>query len=215
MLHYKLFTLNPVEENCYILWDDNSMEGAIIDCGSWNERENNIISDFIQTKGIKLKYSWQTHMHFDHCMGLGFISKIYGITPMCHKSDLPVYQSAPEMVQRWFRMDISESMVDVEPTISESSTLSLGNIGIQVLHTPGHTQGGVCYYVPEARVVFTGDTLFNGSIGRTDLPGGNYEQEISSIENKLFTLPEDTKVMPGHGPESTISNEISFNPYFR
>ena len=214
MLHYKIFTLNPVEENCYILWDDVSMEGAIIDCGAWNEVECKRISDFITAEGINLKYSWQTHMHFDHCMGLGFIKNTYGITPMCHALDIPVYKNAPDMVKRWFRMDISDSMVDVEPAISENSVLSLGNIGIQVLHTPGHTQGGVCYYIPEARVVFTGDTLFCGSIGRTDLPGGNFEQEIMSIKNKLLTLPEDTKVLPGHGSESSIHQEMLYNAYF-
>ena len=190
MFHYKRFVVNPIEENCYIIWDDASHEGAIIDCGTWSSNESRSISDFIHKEGIKLKYSLQTHMHFDHCLGLAFICSEYGLTPMCHPEDLPVYHGAPE-----------------------SSTLCLGDTNIQVLHTPGHTPGGVCYYIPNGRIVLTGDTLFRMGIGRTDLPGGNYEQELHSISSKIFILPADTKVLPGHGPESTVGEEIDCKPY--
>ena len=213
MFHYKRFVVNPIEENCYIIWDDASHEGAIIDCGTWSSNESTNISDFIHKEGIKLKYSLQTHMHFDHCLGLAFICSEYGLTPMCHPEDLPVYNGAPEMVQKWFRIDISSTLPEVSPTISESSTLCLGDTNIQVLHTPGHTPGGVCYYIPNGRIVLTGDTLFRMGIGRTDLPGGNYEQELHSISSKIFILPADTKVLPGHGPESTVGEEIDCNPY--
>ena len=213
MFHYKRFVVNPVEENCYIIWDDNSHEGAVIDCGAWTKDEHRQIASFIREQGITLKYALQTHMHFDHCLGLGQIASSYGLTPMCHPADLPVYEGAPDMVQKWFRVDISDMLPEVAPCIGESYTLNLGDNAIQVLHTPGHTPGGVCYYIPQARIVITGDTLFRMGIGRTDLPGGDYRQELESIENKIFTLPADTKVLPGHGPESTVGEEMYSNPY--
>lgn len=213
MFHYKRFVFNPIEENTYIIWDDTTREGAVLDCGAWTKGEHTQLANFIREQGITLKYALQTHMHFDHCLGLGQIAGRYGLTPMCHPADIPVYEGAADMVQKWFRVDISDMLPGASPCINESCTLSLGDIGIQVLHTPGHTPGGVCYYIPQGRVLFTGDTLFRMGIGRTDLPGGDYRQELDSIENRIFTLPADTKVLPGHGPESTIGEEISANPY--
>ena len=213
MFRYKRFVVNPIEENCYIIWDDISREGAIIDCGTWSKGENNSIATFIRDNNISLKYALQTHMHFDHCLGLGFLSQEYDITPMCHKDDLSVYNSAPEMVMKWFRIDISDSLPEVNATLTETTMLKLGEVAIQILHTPGHTPGGLCYYIPQARIVLTGDTLFNMSIGRTDLEGGNYATLIKSITDKLLTLPENTKVYPGHGSYTTIADEKMYNPY--
>ena len=148
MFHYKRFVVNPIEENCYIIWDDISHEGAIVDCGAWTKGEHARISDFLSENGITLKYSLQTHMHFDHCLGLGTICGQYGLTPMCHSAEIPVYQAAPDMVQKWFRIDISGMLPKADTSISEASVLQLGEVSIQVLHTPGHTPGGVCYYIP-------------------------------------------------------------------
>lgn len=215
MFHYKKFVVNPIEENCYIIWDDMSHEGAIVDCGCWTRSEHNQIDTFLRKENIKLKYSLQTHMHFDHCLGLGFESQQYGLAPLCHPADIPIYEGAPAMVQQWFRIDISSTLPQAKPEISEATTLKLGETSIQVLHTPGHTPGGVSYYIPEGRIVLTGDTLFRMGIGRTDLPGGDYQQELDSISQKIFTLPADTKVLPGHGPESTVGEEIDMNPYLQ
>lgn len=215
MFHYRKFIVNPIEENCYIIWDDISHEGAIVDCGCWTRSEQNQIDNFLRQEGIVLKYSLQTHMHFDHCLGLGFVNQKYGLTPLCHAADIPVYEGAPDMVQKWFRIDISSTLPQAKPEISETTTLLLGTVQIQVLHTPGHTPGGVSYYIPEGRIVLTGDTLFRMGIGRTDLPGGNYQQELDSIAQKIFTLPADTKVLPGHGPESTVGEEAYMNPYLQ
>lgn len=213
MFHYKCFVVNPIEENCYIIWDDISNEGAIVDCGAWTKGEQKRISSFVSEKNITLKYSLQTHMHFDHCLGLGFIQKDYNLTPMCHPSDIAVYQAAPDMVLKWFRVDISNALPEVNPNISEKLSLQLGDNFIQVLHTPGHTPGGVCYYIPQGRMILTGDTIFRMGIGRTDLPGGNYQEELESIRHKIFLLPHDTIILPGHGPNSTIGEEINANPY--
>ncbi len=213
MLHHKSFVVNPVGDNCFVLWDDATRECALVDCGAWSSREREEISDFIRAEGMVPKYLLQTHMHFDHCLGLGYMAEQYGLTPLCHALDLPIYHTAPAMVLRWFRQDISGTLPEVSTTISEDIRLNLGEAQIQVLHTPGHTPGGVCYYIPSARMVLTGDTLFRGSIGRTDLPGGDIGQEVDSIQQKLFTLPPDTAVLPGHGPNSTIGDEMASNLY--
>lgn len=213
MFHYKCFTVNPIEENCYILWDDGSHEGAIVDCGASNKKEEEEISAFVQQQGIRLKYALQTHMHFDHCLGLEFVNTTYGLSPMCHPDDLPTYNGMPEMVLQWFNVDLSENLPKAIPDIRESSVLTIGDAAIQVLHTPGHTPGGVSYYIPQARLVLTGDTLFRMGIGRTDLPGGNYRHEMESITGKLFNLPPDTRILPGHGETSTIGEEKESNPY--
>ena len=208
MLRYKTFVMNPVQVNCYVLWDAETHDGLIIDCGAWNETEEKHLHDFIDGESIKLRYSLQTHMHFDHTMGAGFIKRQYGLQPICHPADQVVYESSADMVKRWFHIDISNNMTPCQPTLSPSTVITLANTDIQVIYTPGHTPGGVCFYIPSQRILFSGDTLFRCGIGRTDLPGGSYSQILNSIRTRLFTLPEDTLVLPGHGPETCISDEI-------
>ena len=213
MIKYKRFIVKPIEENCYVLWDDATHEGAVVDSGAWGDMDRKRICDFILAENIVPKYLLQTHMHFDHCLGLGFMADRYGLKPLCHAMDLPVFQTVPMMVKRWLRQDITGTLPEVDASLTESSRLNLGGVDIQVLHTPGHTPGGISFYIPAARLVLTGDTLFRMGIGRTDLPGGDIGQELNSIRHKLLTLPPDTAVLPGHGPESTIDDESTHNPY--
>ena len=182
----KAFTFNPVGENTYLIWDEDSREAAIIDAGMSNQRENAIISEFIANDKLKLKYALQTHMHFDHIWGLSFIEETYGLN--------------------W-------NLPAIERYLNEGETLQLGDTVIKVLHTPGHTPGGLSFYIESAHTLFTGDTLFKGSIGRTDLPGGNLTDELNSIKNKIITLPPETIIYSGHGPESNIKWELMNNPY--
>lgn len=207
MLQYKTFVMNPVQVNCYVLWDTETHDGAVIDCGAWNETEQKRLQEFVEGEGIKLRHALQTHMHFDHTMGAFFVHRQYGLLPTCHPAEQEVYASSAEMVLRWFRMDISNRMPPCQPTLLPSTVIALSNTDIQVIHTPGHTPGGVCFYIPSQRILFSGDTLFRQGIGRTDLPGGSYSQIINSIRTQLFTLPADTLVLPGHGPETTIGAE--------
>ena len=213
-MNCKLFTVNPIQENCYVIWDETTHDGAIIDCGAWKDAERQDIAAYIDKEKINLRYALQTHCHFDHIWGTGFIHDKYGLKPKCHPLDVETYSLAPEMVQRWFRMPL-ENMPELDATLSESTTLPLAGTEIQVLHTPGHTPGGVCFYLPEARLVFSGDTLFRMGMGRTDLAGGSWQDEIKSITTKLLTLPPDTRVLPGHGPETTIGEEMDQNPYLK
>jgi glyoxylase-like metal-dependent hydrolase (beta-lactamase superfamily II) len=208
----KAFTFNPVGENTYLIWDEESREAAIIDAGMSNNRENSIISEFITQEKLQLKYALQTHMHFDHIWGLSYILETYGIKPLCHAAEESIYRDVPEMTSM-FRLSMNWNLPVVERYINEGDTFQLGNTTIKVLHTPGHTPGGLSYYIPSANIIFTGDTLFQGSIGRTDLPGGNLSEEIDSIKNKIITLPSETIIYSGHGPESNIGWELKNNPY--
>lgn len=208
----KAFTFNPVGENTYLIWDEESREAAIIDAGMSNNRENAIISEFITQEKLQLKYALQTHMHFDHIWGLSYILETYGLKPLCHAAEESIYRDVPEMTSM-FRLSMNWNLPVVERYINEGDTFQLGNTTIKVLHTPGHTPGGLSYYIPSANIIFTGDTLFQGSIGRTDLPGGNLSEEIDSIKNKIITLPSETIIYSGHGPESNIGWELKNNPY--
>ena len=208
----KAFTFNPVGENTYLIWDEDSREAAIIDAGMSNQRENAIISDFIANDKLKLKYALQTHMHFDHIWGLSFIEETYGLKPLCHAADESIYRDAPEMTTM-FRLSMNWNLPAIERYLNEGETLQLGDTVIKVLHTPGHTPGGLSFYIESAHTLFTGDTLFKGSIGRTDLPGGNLTDELNSIKNKIITLPPETIIYSGHGPESNIKWELMNNPY--
>ena len=213
MFHYKRFVVNPVEENCYIIWDDNSHEGAVIDCGAWTKDEHRQIANFIREHGITLKYALQTHMHFDHCLGLGQIASCYGLTPMCHPADVPVYEGAPDMVQKWFRVDISDMLPEVDPCISESHALNLGDKAIQVLHTPGHTPGGFCLWADG--MLFCGDTLFAGTVGRTDMRGGDFSVLKESLKKIIEIIDDNPQVLPGHNHFSTLDQEKVQNPYLK
>ena len=208
----KAFTFNPVGENTYLIWDEESREAAIIDAGMSNNRENTIISEFITKENLQLKYALQTHMHFDHIWGLAYIQETYGLKPLCHAAEESIYRDVPEMTSM-FRLSMNWNLPVVERYINEGDTFQLGNTTIKVLHTPGHTPGGLSYYIESAHTLFTGDTLFKGSVGRTDLPGGNLSEEMDSIKNKIITLPSDTIVYSGHGPESSIGWELENNPY--
>ena len=207
MLRYKTFVMNPVQVNCYVLWDTETHDGVIIDCGAWNETEQKRLQEFIEGERINLRHALQTHMHFDHTMGAEFINRQYGLPPTCHPAEQEVYAASAEKVMRWFHMDITKRMPQCQPTLSPSSVITLSSTKIQVIHTPGHTPGGVCFHLPAQRILFSGDTLFRQGIGRTDLPGGSYSQIVNSIRTQLFTLPADTLVLPGHGPETTIAAE--------
>lgn len=208
----KAFTFNPVGENTYIIWDEETKEAAIIDAGMSNNRENEMVSQFLAQENLKLKFALQTHMHFDHVWGLSFIKDTYGLKPLCHIADESIYADVPEMTSM-FRLSMTWSLPSIERHIDEGETIQLGNTIIKVLHTPGHTPGGLSYYIPSANTIFTGDTLFQGSIGRTDLPGGNLNDEIESIKKKIITLPAETVIYSGHGPKSNVGWELKNNPY--
>lgn len=208
----KSFIFNPIQENTYLIWDENTLQAAIIDAGMWNDAECKEVDNFIEQNGLKLEMLLQTHMHFDHTFGLPYLHKKYGLYPTFHIDDLKTYFDAVDMAS-CFRISFDQVPTSASRHLSEAEDITLGNITIKVLHTPGHTPGCVCFYIPEENILFSGDTLFQGSIGRTDFPGGNAEQEINSIKEKIAPLPDSTIVMSGHGANTKIGYEKQTNPY--
>ena len=205
MLLYKRFTFNPIEENTYVLWDSKSRDAAIIDCGAINPYEYGQLERFIQEEQLHPTLSLLTHMHFDHIFGLGWLNKKYGLRPICHELEQNNYDMQEKMALEVFGMNIPLERPGVLRYVKDGDELTLGNHKLKVIHTPGHTAGGVCYLADS--LLFCGDTLFAGSCGRTDLPGGSMQQEVNSIREKLLTLPDDIRVLPGHGPETSIARE--------
>ena len=211
-MKYLTYTFNPVQENTYLLWDEETLEAAIVDAGTWNRQEEQLLEGSIAAHGLKMKYALQTHAHFDHTYGLPFIHRIYGLKPIFHVDDEETYRQMPMMAAQ-FGLTLAGKMPPIERLLNDGAELSLGQTTIRLIHTPGHTPGSASYYIPDSQLLLSGDTLFQGSIGRTDLPGGNFEAELDSIRNKLFNLPDDTIVLPGHGAATTIGEERQYNCY--
>ncbi|WP_374948885.1 MBL fold metallo-hydrolase [Mucilaginibacter sp.] len=210
MATIKVFENNPYQENTCILYDD-TLECAIIDPGMYTAAEQNAVVNFIKEKGLKPVLLLNTHCHVDHVLGNKFVFDQYGLKPKFHKGESEVLEAviayAPAM---GFKYDASPIP---DEYLSETGTISFGNTQLELVFAPGHSPAHLCYYDRDANLLVGGDVLFRNSIGRTDLPGGNYSTLVKSIGEKLFALPDDCTVYPGHGPETTIGYEKQHNPY--
>ena len=212
MCEIKTFHVNPLMVNCYVVSDD-SHEACIIDPGCMHETEWTAIKRYIDDKGLKLVHMLCTHLHFDHIMGCGFVHRDYQLDIEGSMDDLTQYQQLRVYMNAF---DLDPSSIPSQPPvhdISHQSAIQFGTHSFTILRTPGHTPGGLCFYCPDENLLFSGDTLFQGSVGRADLPGGKTEDIISSIRDQLFTLPDITQVFTGHGPSTTIEYERHYNPY--
>lgn len=201
-------------ENCYVV-SDETKECIIIDCGALYDEEGAAITDYIQSSGLTPKHLLCTHGHFDHCIGNGFIYRTFGLKPEVHHDDEFLMVKMREQTLEILGVNIPMEEPPVGRYLSDSDVITFGNHTLRILHTPGHTPGGVCYYCEDENILFSGDTLFRMSIGRTDFERGSYNEIVNSLMNILAPLPPDTKVYPGHGPQTTIADEVRYNPYFR
>ncbi len=208
----KRFEFNYFGENTYIIWDPRSKEAAIIDPGMVNPEEVDEAEAFLADKSLELKYILLTHIHIDHTFGIDILKEKHNLKVYAHKGDAQLGLTRRQQA-KMFHLPLELGPVDIDSFLDDGSTLRLGKEEIKVIHTPGHSMGGICFYVPASGFVLTGDTLFRGSIGRTDLPGGNQRQLILAIRSKLLTLPRETRVYPDHGPSSTIGEEAHSNPF--
>ncbi|MGC8718985.1 MAG: MBL fold metallo-hydrolase [Thermodesulforhabdaceae bacterium] len=199
-----------LQTNCYIIADEKSGEAMVIDPGGEAKR----IHNFLASRSLKLKAILLTHGHFDHVLDAWNLKKLSGSEIYIHPLDEPLLHN--RMVGLGAFLMGKAATLDLSPDkyIKEGDILTLGNTDIHVLETPGHTPGHVSFYVPSKRLIFVGDTLFDGSIGRTDFPGGSYEQLINSVKTKIFPLGDDIVVYPGHGPTTTVGKERRTNPFF-
>ena len=211
MIKVKVFTFNLFSENTIVLWDDETKEAAVIDPGTSTLAEENLFSDFIASENLKVNYLINTHCHIDHILGCKFIKEKYNPVYYAPEKDIPLLDHAQQQGQMFDI--ILEEPPKPNQLISETTELSLGNSLLKFLFTPGHTPGEFCIYLQKEKICITGDVLFNESIGRTDLWGGDYNTLIDSIEKKLFQLPDDVVIYPGHGDSSTIGYEKQNNPF--
>lgn len=211
MTKVKKFVFNPFSENTYVVWDDNSLEGMIIDAGCSNDDENKTISDFINNQNLNIKYLVSTHSHIDHVLGNKFINEKYSPIFFAPEKDLPLLKSLPQQ-GIMFGIEIEDYPLP-DKYLSELEPLQLGEIIFNLIETPGHTPGEFCIHNEDEKILFSGDVLFFESIGRTDLWGGNSAQLLASIKNKLLVLDKETKVHPGHGESTTIGYELVNNEF--
>jgi len=212
MLTVKTFTFNPVQENTYVLYNE-TQECCIIDPGCYFSQERDELKTSIEKTGLKPVLLLNTHCHLDHIFGNRFVHETWGLDLHLHQQEKPVLDVGPASGLRW-QLPF-ENYEGPLIYIKEDANIKLGDDELEVFLTPGHSPGSVSFYHSPGRFVIGGDVLFNGSIGRTDLPGADYDTLIHSIQTKFFTLPDDTKVYSGHGPVTTIGFEKMNNPFVK
>jgi hydroxyacylglutathione hydrolase len=209
----KLFTVNPFEMNCYIYYDEKAGEGIIIDPGAFEESEKEMIHDFITQNKITIKYIINTHGHIDHILGNKWAKDTFGVPLLIHKGDLDLLKRSTEQ-GALYGLSIPESPVP-DKFVEENDTVVFGDCTLKVIHTPGHSPGGICLVDEKEKIIFAGDTLFKNSIGRTDLWEGDMDALLDSINNKLFKYSDDYTIYPGHYDPTTIGEEKENNPFLR
>ncbi|HMW38437.1 MAG: MBL fold metallo-hydrolase [Saprospiraceae bacterium] len=210
-MQIKCFTVNPFYENTYLIWDKHGV-AAVIDPGFYSKAEWNSFASFISDHQLILSDVILTHAHLDHIFGCEEIYRNFGLRPRMHADEISLYHGANQ-VAAMYGLDHFE-YPPAGDLLSNNEVLHVGQLQLKILYTPGHSPGGISLYSEAAGLVFSGDALFEGSIGRTDLPGGNMEILRSSIRNQLFTLPSETTVYSGHGGVTAIGQEILTNPFF-
>mgnify|MGYP000110483992 CR=1 FL=1 len=210
MIQISSFAFNPFQENTYVLHDETK-ECIIIDPGCYTPLEQAELSTFIESNELKPVRLILTHCHIDHILGCKYISERYNLVSETNKIEIPVFENA-ERAAALFGIRL-EKPSPPGKFIDENDEITFGKSSLKILFTPGHSPGSLCFYNKDQKFVIGGDVLFHGSIGRTDLPGGNFDTLISSIREKLLPLGDDVTVYPGHGSETTIGFEKANNPF--
>jgi len=209
MIH-EIFPVGMLACNCSILGDERTGEAVIIDPGDEIER----VQEVLERHNLRARYIVATHAHIDHVGGIEKLKEATGAAVLMHESDLPLYQNLA-LQAAWLGV-LPPGTVDVDQFLKDGDTLKWGSRELQVMHTPGHSPGSLCLHLRgEQRRILSGDTLFQGSIGRTDLWGGSFDQIIRSIKDTLLRFPDETPVFPGHGPATTIGDERETNPFLQ
>lgn len=211
MINVQRFICNMLDENCYVV-SDETKECVIIDCGAFYDEERIAIVDYIRTNGLTPKRLLATHGHLDHNFGNTTIFEQFGLRPEIAKEDERMMNNLHAQAETFYHMQLEEEYPAVERFFEEDENITFGKQTLQIIPTPGHSRGSVCFYNKKENVLFTGDTLFQMSIGRTDLQGGSMMQIIQSLRT-LAQLPDETIVLPGHGGQTTIGEELKHNPY--
>lgn len=209
----KKFEFNMFAENCYVLADETN-EAVIIDAGCYYEEEKLALKKFIDSQGLKIKHLLNTHLHLDHIFGNPFIYREYGLKAEANQAD-EFWLQEVQAQARMFGIQLNEAPIELGKYVCDGDLISFGNCKLEAIHVPGHSPGGLAFYNKEDGCLYSGDSLFHGSIGRSDLTGGDFDELREYICSRLFVLPLDTVVYPGHGDPTTIGTEKTNNPFFR
>ena len=210
-MEIKTFVFNPIQENTYVVWDDTK-ECIVIDAGNLSAREDKMLAEFIEKQGLKPLLAVNTHCHFDHILGVEFLKMTYGVKFAASSADLPLLKSG-RASGAMFGMELGALPEVIDIDLATTPEVRFGNTVLRVIATPGHTPGCVSLLDEESKTLFTGDTLFRESIGRTDLPGGDYPTIMRSILGKILPLGDEVTIYPGHGNKSNIGHESLYNPF--
>jgi len=211
-LAIKIFEFNAFQENMYILYDETK-DCIIIDPGCSNKNEEKVLSDFIEGNGLKPTMLINTHCHIDHVLGNQYVARKYNLSLFAHELEKQTLLMQP-MIAQMYGLPYDPSP-QISGFLAEGQEIAFGNTKLKVLFVPGHAPGHICLLSEVDHVCIVGDTLFAGSIGRTDLPGGDYDTLISRIQSELFSLDKETVIYPGHGGSSSIGKEMLTNPFFK
>ena len=213
-LKIQRFVCNPFQENCFVVSDETN-EGVIIDCGAYFAEERKAIVDYVEKEGIRLKHLLGTHGHVDHHFGDDTIYSKYGLRPEVSAKDEYLQSKLNEQSLTFCGQPLGYEMPPVGKYLSDNDVIEFGSHRFTIIPTPGHTPGSVFFYCKEENIAFSGDTLFRMSIGRTDFELGNYDDIIVSLQSLSNHMPLDTSILPGHGPQTTLGDEVQCNPYFK
>ncbi len=213
-MNIKRFMCNPLQENCYVVCDDTK-ECVIIDCGALYQEEKAAISNYIKDNNLNPVHLIATHGHLDHNFGNAYILDEFNLkVEVCSEDDFLI-EHLGKQAKELFGIQLNEDQPETGKWLKENDIITFGNHQLKVMQTPGHTPGSALLYCKEENTVFTGDTLFRMSIGRTDFEGGSWRQMEQSLKNVVAKLPKETIVLSGHGPQSTMAEELIYNPYLR
>ena len=207
-----MMTVNPFGENMYILWDEASHDAVVVDPGMMREAEREMVTKFIEGQKLNVIHILLTHLHIDHITSARWLADKTGADVCACALDAQLGRELPDQVAQ-FHLKIESEPLVIDHILSDGDVLPLGEESIQVLHVPGHSPGGLAFYLPQSGLLISGDTIFNGSVGRTDLWGGDMAQLINSIREKILPLPDETVIASGHGPTTTIADEKRCNPF--
>lgn len=215
MLQIHQFVFNNFEENTYIAVDKATGIAAIIDPGMLYDEEKSAIEKYITEHDIKLNQIILTHAHLDHCFGAEYVKSRFGVPVKAHEADAALAAGFAQQGARFGMGKVLKNGIEFDVTLHDGDIIDIGESKLDVIHVPGHSKGGIVLYDKADGVAFVGDSIFAGSIGRTDLEGGDHATLINALKTKVLTLPDNTYLLPGHGEVTTVRNEREHNPYLR
>lgn len=211
-MNTKILTVSPFDVNLYIVWDEKTLDAVAIDPGMMRDDEREMVLRFLDENKLHLTHVLLSHLHIDHICSARWLAEQTGCEVWGSELDAPLGFALRQQAAM-FSLGLETDPLTLDHNLADGDTIQIGEITMRVIHTPGHSLGGLSFYVPEENVLFSGDTIFQSSVGRTDLPGGDMDTLLKTIREKILTLPDETIVAPGHGNTTKVADEKRYNPF--